>query len=79
MAKHISDLVTQVNISLAMFFVPSESNPVDWFSRKLSRSDSMLSPLCWDMVQSEFNGVGGHNLDLMLLDSNTHRNKSGSL
>ena len=31
-AKHIFDLVTQQNISLAMFFVPSNSNPADWFS-----------------------------------------------
>lgn len=78
-AKHIFDLVTQRHISLAMFYVPSKSNPAEWFSRKLSRSDSMLSPLCWNMVQSEFAGVGGHNLDLMALDSNTHLDKSGSL
>ena len=39
----------------------------------------MLSLLCWDIVQSEVGGVGGHNLNLMSLDSNTHLDKSGSL
>jgi len=38
----------------------------------------MLSSSCWDFVQSEFDGVEGRNLDLMSLDSNTQRDKSGN-
>ena len=31
-----------------------------------------------DLAKSEFGGVEGHNLDLMSLDSNTQRDKSGN-
>jgi len=43
-----------------------------------SKSNAMLSSACWDLVQSEFGFVEGHNLDIMSLDSNTQWNKSGN-
>ena len=61
-----------------MSYVPSGSNPADWFSRKLSNSDAMLSQRCWELLQFEFGGHEGHNLDLMSLDSNTQRDKCGN-
>ena len=53
-AKHIFQLVTQRNILLELSYVPSENNPADSFSRTLSKSDSMLSRHCWDVVESNF-------------------------
>jgi len=39
--------------------------------------DSMFSERCWRMVQVEFSGPNGHNLDLMSLDSNAMRGVTG--
>ena len=72
-ARHIFQLVTQRNILLELSYVPSKSNPADSFSRSLSKSDSMLSKHCSEMVETEFGGLSGHNLDLMALDSNAQR------
>ena len=78
-AKRIFDFVTRRNLTLTMSYVLSRLNPADWFSwRNLSKSDAMLSSSCWDFVQFEFGGVEGRNLDLMSLDSNTQRDKSGN-
>ena len=78
LAKRIFQFVTQRNLSVSMSYVPSGSNPADWFSRKLSNSDAMLSQRCWELLQFEFGGYEGHNLDLMSLDSNTQRDKCGN-
>ena len=77
-ARHIFQLVTQRNILLELSYVPSKSNPADSFSRSLSKSDSMLSKHCWEMVEAEFGGLSGHNLDLMALDSNAQCDRQGS-
>lgn len=71
-AKHVFHLVTQKNLQLTMTYVPSQSNPADSFSRKLTQSE------CWRMVQEKFGGTRGHTLDLMSLDSNAQRDLSGS-
>ena len=70
-------LVTR-NLSLDMSFVPSNSNQADWFSRRLSPSDAMLSPKSWDLVQRQFGGVHGHDLDLMSLDSSVQCDGKGN-
>ena len=78
----ISQLIFQFlmtrNLSLDMPFVPSNSNQADWFSRRLSPSDAMLSPKSWDLVQRQFGGVHGHDLDLMSLDSNVQCDGKGN-
>ena len=78
----ISQLIFQFlvdrNMSLEMSFVPSHLNEADWFSRRLSRSDAMLSPRSWEIVQRSFGGINGHDLDLMSLDSNVQRDWSGN-
>ena len=45
------------NLSLKMSFVTSHLNQADWFSRKLSRPDAMLSPKSWEIVQRRFGGI----------------------
>ena len=77
-ARHIFQLVTQRNILLELSSVPSKSNSADFFSRSLSKSDSMLSKHCWEMVEAEFGGLSGDNLDLMALDSNAQCDRQGS-
>ena len=77
-ARHIFQLVTQRNILFELSYVPSKSNPADSFSRSLSKSDSMLSKHCWEMVEAEFGGLSGHNLDLMALDSNAQYDRQGT-
>ena len=78
----ISQLIFQFlvarNLSLDMSFVPSNSNQADWFSRRLSPSDAMLSPTSWDLVQRHFGGANGHDLDLMSLDSNAQCDGKGN-
>ena len=58
-----------------MLYVPSEMNAADWFSRRLARKETMLSPRCWQTVQAEFGGESGHTLELMALDRNVMRDK----
>ena len=57
-------------ITIIITYVPSDCNPADAFSRKLTASDSMLAPKAWDRVQELFGGARGHNLDLMSLNWN---------
>ncbi|KAL9985691.1 hypothetical protein ACROYT_G008124 [Oculina patagonica] len=76
-AQRIFSLVSERNIALSLHYVPSGLNAADWFSRRLSRQEAMLSPRCWQIVQAEFGGERGHTLDLMALDSNVMRDKLG--
>lgn len=77
-AQRLFQLVTSRNILLELTYLPSECNPADWFSRTYSkRGDSMLSGECWKVVQRNFGGKFGHNLDLMALDSNVQRDHQG--
>ena len=66
-AKRIFHLTQERNLRLTMTYVPSECNPADAFSLKLTASDSMLAPEAWDRVQELFGGARGHSLDLMSL------------
>ena len=77
-SRLILQFLVDINLSLEMSFVPSHLNQADWFSRRLSRSDAMLSPKSWEIVQRRFGGINGHDLDLMSLDSNVQRNWQGN-
>ena len=52
----ISQLIFQFlvdrSLSLDMFFVPSHLNRADWLSRRVSRSDAMLSPNSWEILEA---------------------------
>ena len=49
-----------------MSYIPSGLNPADYYSPKLTRSDAMLFAISCNVVQAEFGGPTGHNLDLMV-------------
>ena len=63
---------------LEMSYIPSGLNPADYYSRKLTRSDAILSATSWGVVQEEFGGPSGHNFDLMAYDSNVQHNLKGA-
>ena len=66
-ARLIFHAVTKRNLALSMSYIRSDLNPADYFSRRLSDSDAMLSPRCWDIVQTILGGSKGHTFDLIWL------------
>ena len=67
----------ELNILLRMLNLPSQENPADAPSRRLSSLDYMLAPNTWNEVQQEFGGVECHSCDLLALDSNVMTDKLG--
>ena len=66
-----------LNILLHMLYVPSQENPADFSSRRLSSLDYTLTSEIWNEVQLRC-GVGqGHSSDLMALDSNAMSDRLG--
>ena len=63
------------NFSIQTFYVPSSRNPADEPSRNLSDLDCMLTPETWLCLERCF---GPHSFDLMSLDSNCQRDRSGN-
>lgn len=61
-----------------MSFIPSEQNPADAPSRRLSSPDNKLSDDPWQIVEKEFGGNEGHSCDLMALDSNVMKDLLGN-
>ena len=66
-----------LNILLHMLYVPSQENPADAPSRRLSSLDYTLTPEIWDEVQLRFGGGQGHTCDLMALNSNAMPDRLG--
>ena len=64
------------NFALHLRHVPSKDNVADAPSRTLSDIDCSLSEEAWVRVQATF---GPHTFDLMSLDSNCCKDKSGNL
>lgn len=73
--KRILECSREGNFSVHAFYVPSKDNPADAPSRKWSEADCMLSPEAWSSVERFF---GPHTFDLMSLDSNCQRDRSGA-
>lgn len=73
-AKTIFGFVFLKNIDLHMEYVNTKDNVADGPSRAISLGDSMLSEDYWDLVEHAF---GPHSTDLMSLDSNAMRSRSG--
>ena len=65
--KSVFLLGLEYNVSLSLSWVRSKENPADAPSRKVSASDSMLSPPLRAVVQDSF---GPFSFDLMALSSN---------
>ena len=66
-----------MNILLRMVYVPTQENPADAPSRRLSPLDCRLAPEVWEKVQREFGGAEGHPDDLIALHSNAMTDKLG--
>ena len=59
------------NILLHMLYVPSQQNPADSPSHRLSFLDYTLTSEIWNEVQLRFGVEECHSCDLIALDSNT--------
>lgn len=66
-----------LNIALHLAYIPTDINPADAPSRRLSSLDSRLHPSLWAAVQQEFGGPQGHTCDFMSLDSNAMTDLQG--
>ena len=62
---------------LQHMYVPSQQNPADAPSRRLSSLDFTLTSEIWNEVQLRFGGEKGHSCDLMALDSNAMPDRLG--
>ena len=81
-SKELSDIIRLIyetalryNMALVLSHVPSGDNMADAPSRVLSANDSMLSPEAWQRLESRW---GPHTFDLMALDSNAQKDRSGT-
>ncbi|KAI8512901.1 hypothetical protein Bbelb_095400 [Branchiostoma belcheri] len=77
--KHIFETTLKLNVALSLTHVSTHDNQADYPSRILSKSDCMLAPHLWRRLQAEFGGRTGHTVDLMALDSNAQRDRSGAM
>ena len=75
--KALSFTTMDLNILLHMWYVPSQQNPADAPSRRLSSFDYTLTSEIWNEVQLRFRDEKGHSCDLMALDSNTMPDRLG--
>ena len=66
-----------LNILLHMLYVPSQENPADAPSRRLSSLDYTLASEIWNEVQLRFGDGQGHACDLMALNSNAMSDRLG--
>ena len=71
-------VISDSNIHLNLYHIPSKCNVADPPSRTLSLQDSKLSPSVWARIQSAFGRPSGHSVDLMALPSNVQSSISGS-
>ena len=75
--KRLFFTTSALNISLHMSYIPSSVNPADLPSRRLSAIDSQLCPELWEVIQCQIGGSNGDTCDLMALDSNAMKDRSG--
>ena len=72
--KEILECSRQLNLAIDVHYVPSRDNMADAPSRACSDLDCMLSEQAWNSVERR---LGPHSFDLMALDSNCRRDRSG--
>ena len=75
--KDIFQLTLDTDLVLNLIYVPSACNVADEPSRSIRKSDAMLSERSWGK-QRFFGGRLGHTFDLMALDSNSMKDRSGN-
>ena len=74
--KEILQCSRWLNFTINVRFVPSHDNSADVPSRVCSDLNCMLSKEAWGLVERSF---GPHSFDLMSLNSNCQRDRSGQL
>ena len=74
--KDIFDCCTEFNFRLDVHYVPSSKKPADFFSRKVSDMDCMLSKRAWGKSSVS---LGFTPFDLRSLDSICQRDRTGPL
>ncbi len=72
--KRLFQLSLKLNISLNLFYVPSNLNAADAPSRYSSDIDSTLAESPWKVLENIF---GPHTFDLMAIPSNVRKSKDG--
>ena len=72
--KEILELSRQLNLAIDVHYVPSRNNMANAPARACSDLDCMLSEKACNSVEHRF---GPHSFDLMTLDSNCQRDRSG--
>ena len=75
--KALSFTTVDLNILLHMLYVPSQRNPTDAPSRRLSSLDYTLTSEICSEVQLRFGGENVHSCDLMALHSNAMSDRLG--
>ena len=75
--KDIFMLTFKNNIRLELSYICSADNPADAPSRRITKGDSMLSPVSWLRVNQILGGPTGHSVDGMSLDSNCMKGHDG--
>ena len=76
--KRLFAIISDSNIHLNLYHIPSKCNVADPPSHTVSLQDSKLSPSVWARIQSAFGGPSGHSVGLMALPSNVQSSISGS-
>ena len=76
--KKLFATTMELNVCLHLSFIWTNENPADEPSCHLSSTDCQLTEDVWQIIQKEFGGPGGHTFDLMVLDSNAMKDKSGN-
>ena len=77
--KSLFFTTVRLNLSLRLTYIPTDENPADGPSRRLSMGDWKLHPAIWQIVQDRFGGVSGHSCDFMALDSNAMTDGHGNV
>jgi hypothetical protein len=77
--KQLFFTTLDMNVVLHLVYIPTQENPADLPSRRLSCLDSHLTHSLWNVVQRDFGGPQGHTCDLMALDSNAMSDLAGQI
>ena len=75
MVKDVFHCCSECNFSLDVHYVPSNKNPADFPSRKVSHLDCALPERAWGQVERLF--AASHTFNLMSLDSNCQGDGTG--
>lgn len=76
--KKLFATTMNLNVCLHLSYIRTKENPADEPSHSLTSMDCQLAEDVWQIIQKEFGGPGGRTFNLMALDSNAMKDKSGN-